>query len=182
MVKSRTPIKSTLDATHNSRVDYFASLKKNLPILKKDLLTKQQRLIDLEKSLDMNLNLVQIQEKNSLRTQIVQLETRIADIESNKEELDYYLKAGQILFEYYSNGESLVNSILSKNEDEILNVSIDTDDKNNKMHLANKEDSEKNSSLLDDDNDNDNDDNNDDIDDIEMIMMMMMMMMMTIAK
>ena len=63
LVKSRTPIKSTLDATHNSRVDYFASLKKNLPILKKDLLTKQQRLIDLEKSLDMNLNLVQIQEK-----------------------------------------------------------------------------------------------------------------------
>ena len=34
LVKSKTPIKSTLDATHNSRVKYFADLKRSLPLQK----------------------------------------------------------------------------------------------------------------------------------------------------
>jgi len=102
-VKARTPNKSTLDATHNSKVQYFQELKKNLPDKKRELYQKEKKLDYLNNTPDLNCTEEQIFEKNSLRTEIKTLKNQITDIENNREELDYYLRAGKILFEYYEN-------------------------------------------------------------------------------
>lgn len=104
-VKARTPIRSTLDATHNNRVKYFRDLKKSLPSKKRELNQKQKRLDFLVTTSDHQLNDNEMEEKHQLRVEIEDLNQTIKNIENDHEELDYYLKAGQILFQYYENLE-----------------------------------------------------------------------------
>jgi hypothetical protein len=100
----KQPIHSTLDATHNERLQYFEALKESLPGKIQLLKEKREKLSQVES----------IIESRELLESISNLECEIKDIEDRKEENEYYLKAGKILFQYYEN--------LDKNEKGTLDL------------------------------------------------------------
>ena len=114
--KGNIPIKKTLDATHNEQIKFFNNLTDNVS-------SKEAELVILNKELEKINNVKEfdeevIKKKGEIMNKIAQLETEIEEIKQGKPKVDYYLKAGKLLFEYYD------NSTGNKNTNQINNKSI----------------------------------------------------------
>ena len=90
----------TLDAKHNEMLKYFKDLKKSLPAKRKKLKEYRSEYKNLCKKAKKDLSNDEFQQKFSLEDIIKQLEKDIYNIESNKEENDYFLNTGQLLYQY----------------------------------------------------------------------------------
>ena len=99
----------TLDAKHKEIMHYFKELKKSLPGKKTRLIEAQDTLKELNSIENNNLTKEQHDKKFYLSKEIQQLESDIADIESNKEEHEYYLNTAPLLYIYYENLETTAN-------------------------------------------------------------------------
>jgi hypothetical protein len=91
----------TLDAKHNDKINIFSENKQQIQILKNDIINlKKKNKILLSKSnkeLDKNL----LEKKLDLMDQIKELEEKVKKINSNKEEVNYLLNTGHLLYQYY---------------------------------------------------------------------------------
>ena len=91
---------TTLDKRHKEQTEMFKFEKDNLP-------QKEEKLIKLKKDLEsfddktVIYNNVNLKKKNKLLDDIDKLEIEISEIKNNKNELDYYDKTGEIIFDYY---------------------------------------------------------------------------------
>ena len=92
---------NTLDYLHNKKIELINNKKKNLKTYKKDLDNVQKKYNNICSK--KNLTETELDEKFNLYDQINNLKTSIQFIEDNKEEDEYLLNVGNILFEYYNN-------------------------------------------------------------------------------
>ena len=99
---------NTLDYLHNKKIELINSKKKNLKIYKKELEDVQNKYNTICSK--KNLTETELDEKFNLYDQINNLKKSIEFIEDNKEEDEYLLNVGNILFEYYNNDSDLNNS------------------------------------------------------------------------
>ena len=106
-VKSRKKILSdarvTLDAKHNEKLDYFSNLKDSVPEMEKKLsiLNNKLRIIQAKNKKDLiDDDYEQIMD---LKDNIKELENSIRSVKNNKEDIDYLLNTGHLLFNYYNN-------------------------------------------------------------------------------
>jgi len=96
----------TLESLHSQQLTTFADEKNNLPELRTKLKAMKQELAIAERDYTSPHILAQVQDiqtlmKHSrLETQIQELETKIAGLESGSTVADYFLRVGNILFSY----------------------------------------------------------------------------------
>jgi len=103
----------TLDAKHKEIMHYFKELKKSLPGKKSRLQESREAFKELNSIENNNLTKEQLDKKFYLSKDIQTLESEIADIESNKEEYDYYLNTAPLLYIYYENLETTANESIA---------------------------------------------------------------------
>ena len=101
----------TLQAKHELKVSYFNEKRETKNTLNRDLEILENRLREYtpEKTNDFNID-----KKMELIDEINDLKKSINEIESNREEIDYLLDTGNILFNYADNGNKKNNHKLKK--------------------------------------------------------------------
>ena len=99
---------NTLDYLHNKKIELINNKKKNLKTYKKELEDVQKKYNNICSK--KNLTETELDEKFNLYDQINNLKKSIQFIEDNKEEDEYLLNVGNILFEYYNNDSDLTNN------------------------------------------------------------------------
>ena len=96
----------TLESLHSQQLSTFAEEKTNLPELRAKLKTMKQELALAERDYTSPHILAQVNDiqtlmrHSRLETQIQELETKIAGLESGSTVADYFLRVGNILFSY----------------------------------------------------------------------------------
>ena len=105
--------KNTLDFIHSQKIDDINYNKKNIINLKKQLCNFEKQYNDLNNKKKLSDEL--IDKKLYLYDEINNIKKNIDYIENNKEENDYFLKCGDILFEYYNNIETTSNNTNNHN-------------------------------------------------------------------
>ena len=95
--------RTTVDAKHNTKIKYFKELKKSLPGKKKKLSSLKEQYANLNKKSLREFTDKEFILKNNLEDNIDILEKEVAEIESGKEEKEYYQNTSEILFNYYDN-------------------------------------------------------------------------------
>jgi len=93
----------TLDSKHKEIMAKFKNRKKELPKMKEKflVLAKQYSVLKSKDSCEMSNN--DLEKKYSLKKEIKRLKKEINDIENNSEVINYYLKVGSLLHDYYDN-------------------------------------------------------------------------------
>lgn len=86
---------TTLEGFHNDRIKKFQEQKNSLPELKEELATLQLRLKNWKMELRFNDDHKECLERES------DLVKKIQSVESDKDQMNYYLNVGDILFGYY---------------------------------------------------------------------------------
>ena len=105
---------TTLEGFHNDRIKKFKDTKESLPELRRSLEILTNRLATWPKSSCFNDEHKEALEKKEEITQ------RIADIESDKDLMNYYLNVGDILFSHFdtqqriADGDSMLDPCLNK--------------------------------------------------------------------
>jgi len=102
----KAPIsKTTLDAIHKEQIHGYLSESDNLNIYKKEL-------EELEKQLEIPecKNIYEIENKCS------SLRNKISKLKNNNELMDYYLKTGNLLYEYYNVQDKISQGNIIKNK------------------------------------------------------------------
>ena len=96
----------TLDSKHKEIMTKFKNRKKELPKIKEKflVLAKQYSVLKSKDSCEMSNN--DLEKKFSLKKEIKRLKKEINEIENNSEVIDYYLKVGTLLHDYYDNVRS----------------------------------------------------------------------------
>ena len=95
--------RTTVDAKHNTKIKYFKELKKSLPGKKKKLANLKEQYLKLKEKPLKEFTDEEFVLKNNLEDNIDILEKEVAEIESGKEEKEYYQNTSEILFNYYDN-------------------------------------------------------------------------------
>ena len=134
--------RTTVDAKHNTKIKYFKDLKKSLPVKKKKLNNlKNEYAILMKKSL-RELTDKEFEKKNSLEDKIETLEKEVNDIESGKEEKEYYQNTGNILFDYYDNTNKNSRKEVVKEQVNLKSSKTVMDwlNKNNQVNTNSKQD------------------------------------------
>ena len=85
----------TLDAKHKERVNYYKEQKKSIPKKQLELVNLRKQLEDIGDKPENYMRFIDIND------QITDLENKINVIEEGKEETEYYLKTGDLLYNYY---------------------------------------------------------------------------------
>ena len=130
-------IRVTLDVKHEEKKKYFLKQKESIKEKEALLLSLKSKLKD---KLDYGLNNLNNKEFNyylEIKDKISELEIEIENLKNNKEEIDYLLNTGELVFQYYENinkialGKSINYNIKdSKNK---INVSTDKSKNNKKV-------------------------------------------------
>ncbi len=89
--KYNTETKTTLDAIHNKKIQHMISDKNNITEYNKQL----DILKDKIKNTSMDIEIWRLEREQEI------LEKKIKSLESDKDLMDYYLRTGDILFNYY---------------------------------------------------------------------------------
>ena len=118
-VRKNKQNKNTLDFIHNQKIEKINNNKKKLSEYKKklnDYTSKYEKLCILDKKLTDE----QIDEKLFLKDEISIIKQNIDDIENNKEEQEYLLKVGDILFDYYDENNDENNNENNHNSEKLI--------------------------------------------------------------
>ena len=121
---------NTLDYLHTKKIELINNNKKNINSYKNELNEYQTKFKNIcsKKTLTEN----ELDEKFNLNDKIINLKKTIQFIEDNKEEEEYLLNVGNILFEYYNDDSNSIVDIEN-------NIDNDTNnDTNNDSTIINK--------------------------------------------
>ena len=107
--------RQTLDTIHNQKIDELNTKQNNL----KNLQKKHTILIDSYKKLD-NVELKKltphdIEIKLNLKEEIFKYENEINSIKNKKEDIDYFLNTGKLVFDYYKLTDNIAKGNVEKN-------------------------------------------------------------------
>lgn len=101
----------TLDARHEEKTKYFQDLKATIEP-KQKMLTEYQKKINYYVPIPKkSLTQEQMNEYLELKDKVIELKKEIQEINENKEEIDYILNAGILVFQYYENKEKIAKGV-----------------------------------------------------------------------
>lgn len=137
---------NTLDEKHKGMMNEFSNKKTTLPIKKKKLLLLKVHLEKIEQMDAQYYTTDDINKRSRLKTEIKDLEDEIDEIENDTSELDYYIKTGDIIMDYYQLAEQDDNMFYDeypelrerKNVETDVFVKMDQLDMLNKKNMSNK--------------------------------------------
>jgi Poxvirus Late Transcription Factor VLTF3 like len=111
----------SLDEVHNDRVKEFQKNQSRLPYLEDKLKEMEEELNAIVTSGATNMDIEITSRKSELRKKIKQIQREIATYANYEEELEYFSRAGEVLFEYYdeTNG-AFYNNDLEDLEDPVI--------------------------------------------------------------
>ena len=92
----------TLDAKHNEIIKNFKEEQKNLKKYYLELKSEEEKLEKIQKDSSIALNPEDLTEIFSIQNNIDELKEKIKNIELQSKETDYFIKTGNILYEYYN--------------------------------------------------------------------------------
>ena len=92
----------TLDLRHRTQMEEFNDSKNKLNGFNKDLDELLKKLDDIRQRPKKDLDDDELMNMVDLNDAIHELQTKIKNIEENKDEIEYFTKTGNVLFEYYS--------------------------------------------------------------------------------
>lgn len=93
----------TLDSKHKEIIKDFEKKKKNLPNMKKNFLVMAKQYSQIKKKEVESMTPDDVERKIELKKEIKKLKKEINEIENNSDMIDYYLKVGGLLHDYYEN-------------------------------------------------------------------------------
>ena len=136
-VRKNKTNKNTLDFIHKNKIETLNKKKKNLNELKLKLEDYKNKYNDLDNKNDLTDD--EMDYKLQLKDDIENIKVTIENIENNKEEYDYLLKVGDILFEYYEeNMDDVDNNSVNNVENNKSNVNLLEFFNNKKKNVINK--------------------------------------------
>lgn len=92
----------TLDAKHNEIIKDFKEEQKNIKKYYFELKLEEEKLDKIQKNDSITLNPDDLTAIFSIQNNIDELKEKIKNIESQSKETDYFIKTGNILYEYYN--------------------------------------------------------------------------------
>jgi len=92
---------NTLDEKHQKQMVSFQNRRSMLPNKKRKIQVLQTQLNNLESINASKYTDIDIKKRAELKTEIIELEEEIFDIENDLSELDYYFKTEDIIMDYY---------------------------------------------------------------------------------
>lgn len=98
-IKYRTEVK-TLDELHNKFIGKFDQEKENLKNKNDQIKNLKKELEDLENNIK-TFSQDEIKKRANLKEEIETLQNDIQKVESNNNEMEYYIKTSDIIFDYY---------------------------------------------------------------------------------
>lgn len=99
----------TLDAKHNEIINKIKEEQINLPSLKEQLKNLLDQYNSLKQIPKKELSIEQFNSKYQLKKDIIELKEKIKTIKNNDSLNDYYLKVGDLLYQYYDNIDNIAN-------------------------------------------------------------------------
>jgi hypothetical protein len=112
--KSPCDVRVTLDAKHKDKINYFDELNTSIPLKEKEIKELNLRLKKITKK-NHELNDEEFEEKTLINEKIESLKKDLLDINNKKEDINYLLDTGHLLFSYYNNtneiAEGKINSV-----------------------------------------------------------------------
>ena len=140
--RSNPEARTTLDAIHNQKVQKMINQQENITEFKKDL-------VDLKKKINETVSDIDIWR---LERQADVLEKKIKSIEDGSELMDYYLRTGDILYNYYDIQDQIQQGTLTYSSNKakpgsILAIleEVSADNKMSSTDVADKPNNEKKS-------------------------------------
>jgi hypothetical protein len=92
----------TLDAKHNEIIKNFKEEQKNIKKYYLELKSEEEKLEKIQRDNSIALNPEDLTEIFSIQNNIDELKDKIKNIELQSKETDYFIKTGNILYEYYN--------------------------------------------------------------------------------
>lgn len=92
----------TLDAKHNEIIKNFKEEQKNLKKYYLELKSEEEKLEKIQRDNSIALNPDDLTEIFAIQNNIDELREKIKNIELQSKETDYFIKTGNILYEYYN--------------------------------------------------------------------------------
>jgi hypothetical protein len=92
----------TLDAKHNEIIKNFKEEQKNIKKYYLELKSEEEKLEKIQRDNSIALNPEDLTEIFSIQNNIDELKEKIKNIELQSKETDYFIKTGNILYEYYN--------------------------------------------------------------------------------
>jgi hypothetical protein len=92
----------TLDAKHNEIIKNFKEEQKNIKKYYLELKSEEEKLDKIQKNDSIALNPEDLTDIFSIQNNIDELREKIKNIELQSKETDYFIKTGNILYEYYN--------------------------------------------------------------------------------
>ena len=89
--RSNPEARTTLDAIHHEKIQSMMEQKKNIHILQEEIEKRQKKIQDSNSDVEIW----------KWEREIEQLEKRVKNIEDGTDLMDYYLRTGDILYNYY---------------------------------------------------------------------------------
>jgi hypothetical protein len=105
---------TTLEGYHNDRIRKFKEQKQSIPLLKQELSILTNKLLNWPEHLRFTDDHKDCIEKEN------ELEHKIADIESQKDMMNYYLNVGDILFGHYDTQQRIASGDSIHNKSNML--------------------------------------------------------------
>jgi hypothetical protein len=105
----------TMDALHNDKVKQFNTEANNLKKLEMDMIIFKKTYNNLDKKLMKDLSSEQIEKKFLYKDKIDLLEAKIQSIKTKKNDVDYFLDTGNLLFQYYTIKDDIASGNVKKN-------------------------------------------------------------------
>lgn len=129
----------SIDELHRTHLSKFKKDKSDIPKKKKELQKTKDELQELQNNKNLgpdNLNINYIKNINKLKSNISKLESEINNTINHNDELEYYCKTGNVIYDYYNltNGE-LYDKFNEKYDSDITMPTTDTQ---SKIHISNE--------------------------------------------
>lgn len=105
----------TLDALHNDKIKEFNQNSSGLKKLEMELVLLNNKMTNFKKKKMSDLTQDEIEKKFDLRDKIEGLEEKIQSIKTKREDIDYFLDTGNLLFQYYTITNDIANGNVKKN-------------------------------------------------------------------
>ena len=111
----------TIDEIHQEFIEEFKNSDEKLLNLDKELKASENELLILNQKKTSNLDMITMKKKNDLKTTIITLTNNIEAIKNKKNEIDYFCKGGDIIYDYYDLTNGILYGQQTEKEDIINN-------------------------------------------------------------
>jgi hypothetical protein len=105
----------TLDALHNDKIKQFNQNESGLKKMEMELVILKKKLAMINKKKLKELSDQELDDKFTILDNIRDIDTRITNIKSKSEDIDYFLDTGNLLFQYYTVTNNIANGNVKKN-------------------------------------------------------------------